>query len=133
MIGYDVENEAHSFFLQRIDKLIEFFQRTQFGIELGGIDYIVAMRAAGPRLQNRRSVKIRDTEIVQVIDDFNRIRKSEITIELKPVGRDWNPHDTFRKPDNAGVSAFTDRFWPSATKWSTHSRAIESPARAFSS
>ena len=84
---------------------------------MGGIDYIVTVRAAGPRFQNRRSVKVRDTEIVQVIDDFDCIRKSELAIELKPVGRDRNPHDTFRKPDNAGVSTFTDRFWPNATKW----------------
>ena len=113
-----------------MNKLIEFFGRTQFGIDLSGVDDVVTVHAAWARFQNGRSIKVGDAEIRQVIDDSNCINKSEIAIELQPICRDRNSHDTFRSSGNAGGSILTERFRPKATKCSTHSRAIGSLANA---
>ena len=92
MVGNNVEDQAHAFRLQRLDKRVEFFGGADFGIDLRWIDDVVPMRAARPCLQDRRSIEVCDAQVVQVIDNPNGINTPEVAIELEAICRNRNSH-----------------------------------------
>ncbi len=63
---------------------------------------IVAVRAAGTRLENRRGIQIADTERAQVRDNRQRIPKRKIRVELESVRCARNVTTRYRRIHRAG-------------------------------
>ena len=92
MIGHDVEYQAHTLCLKRAAELAEFLSRADLRIDVSRVGHIVAVRASGPRLQNRRNVEIGNAEIMKIVDNAQRIREPEVPVELQPVCGDRYSH-----------------------------------------
>jgi len=54
----------------------------QCGVQTGKVTDVVAMEAFRAGLKQRRGVAIRNAKFVQVIDDFQRLLKTKVSIEL---------------------------------------------------
>ncbi len=60
VIGHHIEDQAHTALAQGVAEGVEVRFAAQFGIEPAMIADVVAVAAAGPRLQHRRSIAICD-------------------------------------------------------------------------
>lgn len=81
------ENLAHAERAQLVRERLEFRARPDLGIELVVVANVVAMRAAGRCLENRRGVNVADSEFVKIPRDRAGIVEREPLIELQAVGR----------------------------------------------
>ena len=78
---------SHAARVQFGDPGVVFFARTDGGIELVVIGDVVAVQAFRARLEIRRGISIADPSACKIRHDFPRLGKSEVPIELQPVGR----------------------------------------------
>ena len=53
MIRHDIDHQTHLPFVQRLHQPIEILARAELGIEQRVINHVVAMHAAGARLEDR--------------------------------------------------------------------------------
>src|ERR1041385_445622 len=95
VIGDDIENQPHVSGLQCRHELVEFLRCADFGIDLRRIDHVVSMCAAWACFQYWRSVNVGNAQVVEVVNDADRINETKIAIELETVSRDRNSHDAF--------------------------------------
>src|SRR5882762_11377381 len=95
VVGDDVQDKAHAVCAYRIAQFVELFDGADFRIELCRVRDVVSMHAARPGLQDRRSVKIADSQLMKIIDDSTCIREAKLPVELQPVCRYRNPHAAF--------------------------------------
>ena len=75
---------------ERVGQARESFLAAEFGIEPVVIDDVVAMRAAGARLQERRGIEMADAERAQIGHECGGLVEAEIRGELEAVGRGRN-------------------------------------------
>ena len=68
MVGHEIEDQAEIVLLQRRAQPFEAGFAAKFGIELGVIDDVIAMRAALARLHEGRGIEMRDAERLQIGD-----------------------------------------------------------------
>ena len=80
VVGHDVEDESHATLLEFALEMLKVFFRAQFRINPRGVGDVVAVAAALPAAQNRRQINVRDTQIVEVIQDLGRIGETKISI-----------------------------------------------------
>jgi hypothetical protein len=67
-------------------QLVEFLNRAKFRIDLRRIHHVIAMRAAGARLQYRGSVEIGDAEPLEIVKKQQRVHKPKVAVELNTIG-----------------------------------------------
>ncbi len=87
VVGHDVEDLAQAVFVQGRDQRLVIRVRADFRVEALVVGDVVAVHAAGPRLQVRRGVQVRDAQVAQVRDDGRRVAEREALVELQAVGR----------------------------------------------
>src|SRR5713101_2311398 len=77
VIGNDVHNQAHAALFEFLVKRLETGFGAQFRIQMARIDNVVAVTAAMPATQNRRSVDVGHTEVVKIIEQLYSIAESK--------------------------------------------------------
>ncbi len=90
VIGNDVLQPAHAQATQLLGHRVEIFGRAQFSIEAERVNDVVSMHAAGPGLENRRGIKVRDTELVKIGNERLGIREAKSFVKLQPIGGERN-------------------------------------------
>ena len=97
MVRHEVQDQADIVLLQFGREALETFFTAQLGIELGVVDDVVAVRAAGTRLQERRGIQVRDAQRFEIGHDGSGVIEGEIAGELEAVGGngDGGGHDAF--------------------------------------
>ena len=90
VIGNEIKDQAKIVLLERVGEARESFIAAQVGIEPLVIDDVVAMRAAGPRFQERRGVEMGDAEPLEIGRKRGRIVEAEILGQLDPISRNGN-------------------------------------------
>ena len=68
------------------DPGVVIFARTDRFVQFVVIGDVVTVQTFGARLEIRRRIAIGDAKFVQIRNDFARLPKSELAIELQPVG-----------------------------------------------
>ena len=86
VVRHDVEDEAHAVFVQRRDQRVEIGLAADLRIEPAVVDDVVAVRRAGPRLHQRRGVKVADAEPGEIRHQRRGVAKREVLVELQSVG-----------------------------------------------
>jgi hypothetical protein len=86
VVGHDVQKQSKSVRVQRIAEALELGHAAQLGVDLRAVGDVVAMRAAGPRAQQRRGVDVTHAQALQVRQDRARRVEVEARVELQPVG-----------------------------------------------
>ena len=95
VIGHNIKKKAHTTFPKIVCQGIELLISPKFGVQLGGVRHIIAMETTAPCLQNRGSVEIRNTQIVQVRHQCPSVFEAESPIQLQPIrsnGHSWPGH-----------------------------------------
>src|SRR5690606_8373793 len=97
MIGHDIDDQPQAMLVQDCDQAIEILAAAEIRIELRMIDHVIAMQAAGPRLENGRGIDVADTQASQIRNDACRIVERELVIELQPIrgARNIEPRTRF--------------------------------------
>jgi hypothetical protein len=83
-----VNKQAHPALSKRASELDERRHAARLRVDLRVVNDVVAVRAAGPGLQNGRGVAVGDAEVAEVLDERAGLLEGEVAVELKPVGRD---------------------------------------------
>ena len=81
-----IEDLAHAVRAQRADKGVEVLDSSDFRIEYIVIDDVVAMHASRASPEVRGRIAMGNAKLSQVGDQLRCLLKSEIAIELQPVG-----------------------------------------------
>src|SRR4051812_652772 len=85
MIRYDIEQEPHSSFVKRLAELVELFGRAYLRIDLRRIRDVIAVRTARLCFEYWGRVQVGDSQPIKIVDDFQCVRESEITVELNTI------------------------------------------------
>ena len=91
------------------------------GIDAARIDHVVAVRAAGPRLEERRGVDVADAEAREVRHQRFGVGEAELAAELQPVGGD-------RRMRRRAAARPCPRCAPASTRAARRTRAVGAPA-----
>jgi len=86
MVGHEIEDQFEVISFQRGAQTGEAFLSAELGIDLVVIDDVVAVRAARPRLEKRRSIEMRDAELPEIRRERGGRVEIEIPGELQPIG-----------------------------------------------
>ena len=81
---------AHPVARKRVDHVIEFFARADFGIQHPVVDNVVAVPASRSCAQVRRAVDVADAKRRQVRDQRRHVGETEFAVQLHAVGRARN-------------------------------------------
>jgi len=87
-----VLDPAHVPPFERLQGLSKLFDRAYFRVQVVVVYDIVAVKAPGPGLENRRGVYVGYAEGVKVADYVDSVFQAKGRIELEPVGRRWDAH-----------------------------------------
>ena len=101
VVRHEVEDQADLVVLQRRGQPGEAFIATELGIQPLMIDNVVAMGAAGPRFEKRRSVEMADAELLEIGDDGGGIVEPKIFGELYAVRRERDGRRHYSAPTAA--------------------------------
>ena len=110
VIGNEVQNSAEPLTAEGFDHRCKVRLRPKFRIELIVIGDVIAVRAAGPRFEERRKIDVAHAEPRQVGRDRRRLAEAEAGSELQAIGRARNVHAgsiaqrTLQGPSAASVS-----------------------------
>src|SRR5258708_38296451 len=85
-----VDHQSHAAALQLTRHTQERVLIANLGIEKAVVCDVVAVHAARPSHQERRSIQVTDTELIQILNQFSRLLKGEGPIELEPVSGGWS-------------------------------------------
>ena len=85
MVGHEVHDVAHAAGLQRRDPGPVVLVRADLRVEARGIGDVVAVRAAGHRLQVRRGVAVADPQIVEIVHDRAGVVETEALMKLEAI------------------------------------------------
>jgi hypothetical protein len=86
VVGHDIDDQPHPVRRERRDHRRELGIGTELGIEAAVIDDVVTMRRAGPRLHQRRRIKMADAEPGQVRHQRGGVLEGEVLVELQAIG-----------------------------------------------
>jgi hypothetical protein len=92
VVGHDVEDQPDADAARGGGQRVELALAAELVRELAGIDDVVAVRGARPRLERRRQVQVADAEIAQVRQQLARLREPHGAAELEPVCRAERGH-----------------------------------------
>ena len=98
VVGHDVHELAHTVAPERLDQTAIVALGAQRRVELPVVSDVVAVRAIGARLQERREVAVGDSERREVRDDPACISERQLGPQLKSVRRDRQTGDGLRIP-----------------------------------
>ncbi len=84
VVRHDIQQKSHAAFLQLLLKDCEAIFAAEVGIDARGIGAVVTVRAAAAAGQNRRSIDVRDAELLP--DNRESARVSEIEIRGEIAG-----------------------------------------------
>ncbi len=104
MVGDDVEDQTETVLFQRVREAQEALLATQFRIDPGVVDDVVAMGRARPRCLHGRGIDMADAEPCEIGQDRDRIVEGEAGMELQAVGRARR-----RRGERVGVAGFAVR------------------------
>src|SRR5262249_25214212 len=85
VVRYEIEDQAKAVRLERDAHPRKAFGAAEFGIELLVVNDIVAVRAAGPRFQERGSIEMRDAERLEIGCERGGIVEAKILRQLKTI------------------------------------------------
>src|SRR5882672_5368950 len=107
VVGHEIENESDIRALESLAKPLERRFAAELGIERTVIHDVVAVAAAGARLQERRGIEMTDAERLQVGHCSRGIVKSEILGQLQAIGgeRDRGRHQSAPMPQSTAHGA----------------------------
>ena len=88
MIGDNVEDQSHAVLVERGDKAVELLSAADLRVEGVVIHDVVSMHAAGASLQARRDIAVTDAKCGKIGNNFGRLSKPEVAIELQAIGRE---------------------------------------------
>ena len=91
VVGHHVHDLAHAPLLQGRGELLEVLGAGYFRVQAGVVGDVVAVPAAGPRLEQGREVAVADAELVQVGQQCLGLLEGEIAVHLQTVGRPRDP------------------------------------------
>ena len=80
-----IHHVPHAARVQRVDPRPVLLVGADLRVEARGIGDVVAVRAAGHRLQIRRGVAIADAEVVQIVHDRAGVTEGEAAVELQAI------------------------------------------------
>ena len=83
VVGYDIQNQPHVMGAQDVHQSHQGFFAAQLGVDPGRIDHVVAMLRAGAGGENRRGVKVADTQLRQVGHLGCRVAQGEVLVQLQ--------------------------------------------------
>ena len=63
------------------------------------VRHVVAVRASGPSLRERRGIAVGYAKLMEVAEYFERLRERKVAIELKTVRTRWNTRVHDREPN----------------------------------
>src|SRR4051812_39392879 len=105
VVGHDIEELAHAVVSERLYQPPVILFASEFGVQRGWVDDVVAVRATGPGFQVRRGVEIADSKLGQVWHEIRRLREGEVTVKLQPVCGAGYPHPArYHTTDQPGSS-----------------------------
>src|SRR5579885_610488 len=81
VVGNNVEKKSHAAILKFRLQLVEFLFAADFGIDAARIDHVVSVRAALAGSEDWRQIQIRDAEFLKIIEDLQRVGKTEVLVE----------------------------------------------------
>src|SRR5437762_3249838 len=90
MVGYEIEHLSETGVAKRGDHLTEVRRIAELWVELAVVYDVIAMGAAGPCFQIRRSVDVADAEPRQIGSEGCGIPEIKSFVELQAVGRPWD-------------------------------------------
>ena len=93
VIRHEIDEQLQICARERRDHRIELNRQPELRVQRVVRHDVVAVHAAGPRLQDRRRVDVRDAEPSQVRCQRRRSREAELGIELQAVRREWRRHE----------------------------------------
>ena len=92
MIRDDVHDDAEIERARRANEPVECSGAAELGADARRVGLVVSVRAAGNRLEDRRQVEVRDTEIGKKGNDRGGVVEAERRRQLQPVGGPRNRH-----------------------------------------
>jgi hypothetical protein len=90
VVRYRVYDDAKTQLARATSELPKSFLAAQFRIQYAMVRHVIAMRAAGPGLRQRRGIAVGYAKLTEVTEYFARPRQSKVAIELKTVRTRWN-------------------------------------------
>src|SRR5260370_21222488 len=114
MVGNEIENQTEVVLFQRLAQSLEAGLAAELWIDFGVIDDVIAMGRALARLHERRSIEMRDAELLQIRHDRSGGVEIEVRRQLDAVGRDRNGRRHQRAPScqNTDQGGITSRVSP---------------------
>ena len=88
VIGDDVEDDPEVALVRGLHERVERGPSAELGPHARGVDHVVPVRRAGPGLEARRQVHVRDAERVEVVDERGDGGEVEVRTQLAPMGGD---------------------------------------------
>ena len=85
MVGHDVGDEAEAVGPQGRDEARAPLGAAELTSDAGRVDHVVAVPAAGHRLEDRRAIDVRDPESRQIRDDAGGLVEVEVRLQMEPV------------------------------------------------
>ena len=89
MVRHDVEHEADAARLERICPGTELFVCPDLWIQLIVVGDVVPVRGAGTRLEYWGRIQMAYPHGGKVVDQPQRVGKTEARVELQPISREW--------------------------------------------
>ena len=86
VVGDDVEHQPQAGGVGGVGERPKLVLAAEVARDPGRVDHVVAVGRAGPRLQRRRQVDVRDAQVTQVRDQRLRCGEPELRGQLQAVG-----------------------------------------------
>ena len=91
VIGHNIEKDAHVMGRESPNEGVERPGRAELRIELHGVCDRIAVPAPPAGLEQRRSIQVRDAEVMELGHEGSTGLELEVSIELHAVCGRWNP------------------------------------------
>ncbi len=85
VVGNNIEHQAHAMRLQLTGEAAEIIQGANLGVELIVVGDVVAVQAAGTRLEQRRGVNMGDAQALKVRHKLPRLLQAKARVKLQTV------------------------------------------------
>ena len=115
VVRHEIEKDLEAGARERSDHGVELRRRAELGVQRIVRDDVVAVRAAGPRLQDRRRVNMRDAEPPQIRCQRRRGREPQLRVQLEPVRRERAHRCSLQSGASGGSFSFSNSSERAAT------------------
>ena len=86
VVGDHVEHESQPGGMGGVGQRPQLVLAAEVGRDPGGVDHVVAVGGAGPGLQRRRQVDVRDAQVAQIGDQLACGGEAELRGQLQAIG-----------------------------------------------